>query len=167
MQMLCWLKVLTLASVLVPLIINAQNTSTGADAPVLKNTIWTLQDYQCPSGCSNHLQEILNSQIGQSIDFSGQSLWKSGTGDTCKQLKSATQSKRITAELQRQIKLSTPRIRQIKDSDLKLPSPKVWVIDVLCSGEEGQALSHRFMLNTLGYLVTIDEESSILIYHPK
>ncbi|HEX4917196.1 MAG TPA: hypothetical protein VFV43_04800 [Limnobacter sp.] len=54
--------------------------------------------------------------------------------------------------------------RKLTLSELNMTSPQVPVHDVICTGQEAQRLSFRFIRNSARQLTVIDEETSVLVY---
>lgn len=134
--------------------------STGS----LNKTNWKLSTYKCPYGCSSALKNVLENQLGQSIDIKGKDPWVSGTSDPCHKLIDI-KSKTIDIDaLMKEINDGLPPLEQISPKELDIQTSKPLIADVLCRGNENQKISHRFIQDHSGRMIAIDEEKSILIY---
>lgn len=130
----------------------------------LEKTNWKLSTFKCPHGCSDVMKNILEKQLGATIDFKGAAPWVSGTSDAChKPLEMKTKTIDVHL-LVHEINGSLPRSQAISPQDLNLQTKNPLIADVICLGSENQKISHRFIQDDSGRLITIDEEMSILIY---
>jgi hypothetical protein len=130
----------------------------------LEKTNWKLSTYNCPYGCSDILKNILEKQLGTTIDFKGTAPWVSGTFDAChKPIEIKTKTINIHL-LMKEINGALPPLQAISPRELNLQTKNPLIADVLCLGNENQKISHRFIQDDAGRLIAIDEETSILIY---
>ena len=130
----------------------------------LNKTEWTLSEYKCPRGCSSILKNLLNNQLGQSIDLKGAAPWTSGTADACQQIIQLKTTEANVRVLFEEINSRLPPGKAISPEDLNIKTHKALVVDVLCSGIEDQQISHRFIQDHSNRLISIDEETSVLIF---
>lgn len=156
-------KSILLAGLLSTPVALACGASTGITTNELKSS-WRLQNYSCPKGCSDLLHSVLKNQLGEVIYFSGEIPWRSGTSDPCIRLISVKSKIMNSTDLLGEINQGQAQNRKLTLSELNMTSPQVPVHDVICTGQEAQRLSFRFIRNSARQLTVIDEETSVLVY---
>lgn len=130
----------------------------------LEKTNWKLSTFKCPHGCSDVMNNILEKQLGTTIDFKGAAHWVSGTSDAShKPIEIKTKTIDIYL-LMKETNDALPRSQAISPREVNLQTKNYLIADVLCLGHENQEISHRFIQDDSGRLIAIDEEMSILIY---
>ena len=158
------LKLLLLSSLLLFSAYSAACDNNQIKTGGLNKTNWKLSAYKCPKGCSSALKNLLDNQLGQPIDFKGTAAWTSGTADACQKLIDLNTTEIDLHALLKEINSGRPPLQNISPEELDVKTNKPLTVNVLCSGPEGQKISHRFIQNGSGQLIAIDEETSILIY---
>lgn len=110
------------------------------------------------------MNNILEKQLGTTIDFKGAAPWVSGTSDAShKPIEIKTKTIDIYL-LMKEVNGARPPLQAISPRELNLKTKNPLIADVLYLGNDNQKISHRFIQDNSGRLIAIDEETSILIY---
>lgn len=143
---------------------NACDKHDHAHTNGLTKETWTFKSYECPHGCSDILRKVLDQQLSTPLDLSESGSWTTGTLGACQaplSVKTETVSRK---NLLQQINGSLPPAKSLTAAKLGLSSTDPIVAEVLCTGQEGQKISGRFIQAKPGKLLSMDEEGAILIY---